>query len=402
MPTEQKKLPSVLMLLLSALGILVSLLVALAALWGSTESEPASDEKLMLVSIGSLAVFLCLLNLPALILSIKGLAGQSTETRKPGLFKTASFTMIGWALLIVAGMLISQTGVVHLALGPITILAIAIPIWWLVEFARRGLERPNQAREANTLTLGLTLVPVIIMLIEILLVILISLAVVIILGIQPGTLSELVDISSNSGFSQGGMEELEQLLFNLAQDPTISAAIFLIIGVAAPLTEELLKPLAVWLFFKSPMKSSDGYSLGLISGAAFTLLESASMVSQISAQDWTAAVLLRSATSLLHISLSGLVGYGIARARNEKRWGFAPLYILIAAALHGLWNSLALLTGFSTTAMPDMSGGIPQSAGGIISIICMLVIFAAVVFITLKLGSKLRKQQASLETEIPA
>ena len=397
MPSEQNKLPSVLMLLLSSLGILISLLISIISIWGQTET--ATNESLLSLSVGSLAFFICLLNLPTLVFSIRGLKGLPAEG-KPSLFKAASFSLIGWVLLILGGTLISKSGKISNALAPITVLAIAIPIWWLVEFARRGLKRPSPVKEANTLTLGLTLAPTIIMIAEIIFVIIASLIVVILLGIQPGTLTDLVNISRDTEFAQGGIEELEQLLFSLAQDPTISTAIFLIIGVIAPLTEELFKPLAVWCFLRSKAKISDGYSLGLISGAAFTLLESASLVSQITLQDWTSAVLLRSLTGLLHISLSGLVGYGITKARNEKRPGIALLCFFVSAALHGLWNSMALLNGFSTTSYSVASSGVSLTTEGIISIICMVLVFAVVVVITFKLNAKLRKQQANLEIEI--
>ena len=148
------------------------------------------------------------------------------------------------------------------------------------------------------------------------------------------------------------------------------------------------------------MRAREGFILGLISGGAFTLLESASLVSQINANEWLSGVVLRSSTGMLHIGLSGLVGYGIARARSERRWGAMLLTLLGATSLHGLWNSMALLNGFSTTALP-MTENVTPPAVGVISLIVMLLVFAAVVLITIRLNKKLGLEQSAEQSAEP-
>jgi RsiW-degrading membrane proteinase PrsW (M82 family) len=394
MSSERKKLPSVLMILLSALGVLISLLVAGASfVGGSLEMNAAADTQ-MFFTLGMLGLIYSLLNLPALIYSIRTLQGKESTPKIASLFRSANYALIVWAVLLAGGTFLNRTFPYSSWLAPITILCVLIPIWWLIEFARLKLTRPAPAHEWNTLTIGLTLAPVVIMTIEILLVILVTVVVIVLLGFQPDSLSGLLNFSSNLDLSQGGMEQLDQILYDLAQNPTVASALYLVIGLLAPFTEELFKPLAVWLAWKRPMDAREGFILGLISGGAFTLLESASLVSQISAQDWLSAVILRSSTGLLHIGLSGLVGYGIAKARSEKRWGSMILTLLGATALHGLWNSMALLNGFSTTALP-MSESPAVSAGGVISLVVMVLVFAVVLFITIKLNSKLRNSPLS-------
>ena len=260
--------------------------------------------------------------------------------------------MIAWVMLLVAGYFVNQNTNTANILPAITILTTAIPVWWLVEFSRRGLERPAPTKEWGTVTLGLTITPVVIMLIEILFVIAVTLVVLVILGLQPSFLTELLSVSENLDITQGSLEELDQLMYSLASNPTIAMAIFLVIGVVAPFTEELFKPLAVWLRLHRSIQPKDGFILGLISGGVFTLLESASLVIQTGSQDWLMATLLRNGTGMLHIGLSGLTGYGLARAKSEKRWGLALLYILGATVLHGLWNSMALLNGYSLCLCP--------------------------------------------------
>lgn len=386
------------MLLLSSLGILISLLFALLSIWGGFDDYTPAADSLIFLSTGALFFFISLLNLPALILSIRKLSGRSEHKNIPSLYKAASIAMIFWAILVCTGYFLSKTGAAITALAPITVLSIAIPVWWLVEFARKGLERPKSAKEWGTLTIGLTLTPVSIMIIEILFAIIAVVVVLIFLGFQPGRLDQLLVLAESFDPSQGGMEALDQLLSSLAQDPLIAAGLFLIIGVIAPFTEELIKPLAVWFRIRSSLSAKDGFILGLISGGAFALLESAGMVNQISTQDWTEAVLLRAATGVLHIGLSGLVGYGIGRARSEKRWGLAILYLLSAALLHGLWNSMALVSTFSVSPLQVGESYSGFAAGEIISIISMLIIFAIVAYITIRVNRKLRNQQTASKT----
>jgi RsiW-degrading membrane proteinase PrsW (M82 family) len=155
---------------------------------------------------------------------------------------------------------------------------------------------------------------------------------------------------------------------------TFAIALFLVIGLIAPFIEEVFKPMAVWISKGKSLKPSEGFALGLISGGAFTLLESAGLVIQITAQDWISAVLLRAATGMLHIGMSGLVGYGIVKARSEHKWGTAILYTLGATALHGLWNSMAIINGYYSTPLTG-SVGLSFSFLSILSVAVMVLDF---------------------------
>jgi hypothetical protein len=396
MPSEPKKTPSVLMLLLSALGILFSLAIAAGAILVGTQALSSESDALTLISAGALALLIGLLLVPSLVFSIRKLRGRASSVNNASLFKSASLALIGWAGLLVAGFFLSKDQGYPFLLAPITILCTVLPIWWLIEFFRRGIQRPSHLKETAALTVGLTVAPTIIILVEVLLVLMIALVVVFLLGMQSGALSSIVNLAGSLSPSQSGIESIDQLLLALAGNPTIAAALFIVIGVVAPFTEELFKPLAVWLVRRDSLVPYEGFELGLISGGAFTLLESASLVSQTGSQDWITVILMRTATSALHIGLSGLVGYGVARARCEKRWGNALLNILAATALHGSWNSLAMVNGYLTTPLTSIGAG-ASLAGGVITVVCMVLVFAAVVSINLRLSARLRQARISTE-----
>ena len=143
---------------------------------------------------------------------------------------------------------------------------------------------------------------------------------------------------------------------------------------------------------QTPLKEYEGFSLGLISGGAFALLESASLVSQSGLDTWVQAVVLRAGTGLLHIGLSGLVGYGLVSCWNQKRYGRAFLYLFGAAGLHGAWNSLALVSSFSATSTPAYRlAEFQPTLMSILPVAGMVLIFITVLLIVLRINKKLRQ-----------
>jgi RsiW-degrading membrane proteinase PrsW (M82 family) len=205
--------------------------------------------------------------------------------------------------------------------------------------------------------------------------------------------SQFHSILENINQIKSGIGELEQIQLDMMKQPIISAAVFLILGLIAPLIEEIFKPMSSWFILSRPLEEFEGFSLGLISGGAFTILESAGIVIQMGSQDWLIAIALRTATGVLHIGLSGLVGYGLARSWRQKQFGRGLLYIIAATILHGIWNSMALLSGFSSSVFnrPEME---TSGTSGVISLIFLMVIFISVVAITLKINSVLRQDLA--------
>jgi len=293
--------------------------------------------------------------------------------------------------MITVGYFLSREGNRTFLLALLTVAAVIIPVWWLIEFSRRGLPRSTKLREWGTLTIGLTVTPIVIIIIEFILVVIAAVVVMIRLGFQPDMSSQLLSFLENMGLYQGGMGELEQILYELMKQPLISAAIFLTIGLIAPLVEEIFKPMSTWFLLNRPLEEYEGFSLGLISGGAFAILESAGMVIQMDIQDWLIAVTMRAATGVLHIGLSGLVGYGLARSWHQKWLGRGILYVLSAAILHGAWNSLALLSGFSSSVLSEGPGMGFLGTKSILSLIFMIIVFVSVILITLKINSRLRQ-----------
>jgi hypothetical protein len=63
---------------------------------------------------------------------------------------------------------------------------------------------------------------------------------------------------------------------------------------------------------------------------------------------WGFGLAGRGAASLMHITGSGIMGWGIASARLEKRYGRLVLSYLASVSIHGLWNGAAILAVYGS------------------------------------------------------
>jgi RsiW-degrading membrane proteinase PrsW (M82 family) len=184
-----------------------------------------------------------------------------------------------------------------------------------------------------------------------------------------------------------------ELLAPYLLSPVVLTTLIGYIALIVPLIEELFKPLAVWIFIKKIESPAQGFAMGLLSGAAFALIESLN-ASGDGTVSWPIIVSIRAGTSLLHITASGLVGWGIASAFREKRiLRFFAAYFT-AVAIHGIWNACAVGAGVSMVG--EFIGKtewffniIPAMLGG------MFVLGIGMFVVLLKSNQKLRSSSSS-------
>ncbi len=269
-----------------------------------------------------------------------------------------------------------------LILPMMTVLVIVPPIWLLFGFGSKGIELGQRWRIFSILGLSMTLSPLIIIVME-----LILLAGGIILGAifisvrQPDLVREFARLGM---LFQGEVDQdrILNLLAPYISNPIIIAAVVGYIAIAVPLIEELFKPLAVWVFARELESSAQGFAMGLLSGAAFALIESLN-ASGNGTDTWPIIVSIRAGTSLLHMTTSGLVGWGVASAFREKRILRLFAAYLSAVAIHGVWNACAVGAGLSMAGeligKPEWLFNIlPAMAGGMSVIgIGMLIVLIA-------------------------
>ena len=105
----------------------------------------------------------------------------------------------------------------------------------------------------------------------------------------------------------------------LLQKPYVLLGLLAVTSLIVPFLEELLKPLALLVVANRNPTPSQGFVGGLICGAAFAFLETSGTLASGIDSGWVVLVLMRLGTGLLHITASGLVGLGLARAWQAKK-----------------------------------------------------------------------------------
>lgn len=323
-----------------------------------------------------------------------------------------NFPFVSWLWVVIPAVVfisILVGGLVTLAELPwlnwivlpfLTVLVIASPIWLVFGAASRGIELGPRWRFFSIFGLSLTVAPVLMVVFELVMVVLIILVGAVYVSIaQPELVRELeaMMLSFNENMSQ---EALLAMLAPYLRNPVLIATGIGYIAIIVPLIEEMLKPLAVWLFARKIESPAQGFALGVLSGAAFALFESLN-ASADGSMTWAVIVTARTGTSLLHMMTSGLVGWGIASAFGERRIGrFFAAYAL-AVLIHGIWNAAAAGTGIA--AIGEMIGRPEWVFTVAPALVCGLITLAiGICAVLIASNRKLRAQPAEVKVESPA
>ncbi|MBN8657390.1 MAG: PrsW family intramembrane metalloprotease [Anaerolineae bacterium] len=323
-----------------------------------------------------------------------------------------NFPFVSWLWVVIPAVVfisILVGGLVTLAELPwlnwivlpfLTVLVIASPIWLVFGAASRGIELGPRWRFFSIFGLSLTVAPVLMVVFELVMVVLIILVGAVYVSFaQPELVRELeaMMLSFNENMSQ---EALLAMLAPYLRNPVLIATGIGYIAIIVPLIEEMLKPLAVWLFARKIESPAQGFALGVLSGAAFALFESLN-ASADGSMTWAVIVTARTGTSLLHMMTSGLVGWGIASAFGERRIGrFFAAYAL-AVLIHGIWNAAAAGTGIA--AIGEMIGRPEWVFTVAPALVCGLITLAiGICAVLIASNRKLRAQPAEVKVESPA
>ena len=232
-------------------------------------------------------------------------------------------------------------------LPALTILVIVPPIWMLFGIGTNGIDLGPRWRFFSVLGLGMTVGPILMIILEMILLVVIILAGFIYLAVQkPDLFQEIINLTQQLQNETNADFILNSVAPYIA-NPAVIATLLGYIAFLVPMIEELLKPLAVWIFAKKIESPAQGFAMGMLSGGAFALLESLN-ASGDGSVSWPVIVSIRAGTSLLHMTASGLVGWGIVSAFQEKKAGRFFAAYFSAVAIHGIWNACAVGAGIST------------------------------------------------------
>jgi RsiW-degrading membrane proteinase PrsW (M82 family) len=167
------------------------------------------------------------------------------------------------------------------------------------------------------------------------------------LFINQDSLALFKDFVTQWGNSAKDDAALEQIMLPFLLQPGILVTILFYAAALVPLTEELFKPLGVWLLIKRPLTPAQGFAGGVLSGAGYAALESLISASAQGGETWLTLITARTGTGIIHVAASGLVGWGLASFWQNRRWGVLILRYFGAVCLHGVWNLFSILLAFT-------------------------------------------------------
>ncbi len=367
MQTRFNQHRDILLVLFSSLGILGLLIRGgYSVVQGILSYRGASTPILSTNLLDAFGMLFCMtLLLPMLFLSIRHLAGRPIEAAEihPIKFWQLALLVITWIVIIVVGTVIENLGSYGwAAAAPFFVLGIIIPILTLTWIGTGSL--PSGSKRRLWAVYGVSMVgsTIAALLLEYLVVGVVLFLIGIAAAFNPQLLTLLNMIKNQIANASSG--DIQTLLTNLAPyltNPLVVLSILVFAAGLAPVIEEAVKPVVIWFLGKRLRSSAEGFLLGAVCGAGFATMEGILSASQ-SSQLLAFGLAGRAAASLMHITASGILGWGIASARLEKRYGRLALAFLTSISIHGLWNGSVVMAVYGSLRaitqnnQPDLLG----------------------------------------------
>lgn len=121
--------------------------------------------------------------------------------------------------------------------------------------------------------------------------------------------------------------------------PTVTFAAIAVLGITAPLTEELTKFLGIYILFRKRVASRYGlFIAGAASGLGFAVVETLGYA-LMTADTWPQVMALRAPVALIHVAATTMVALGWYQQRKYGGHAFIG-YFALAVLLHAAWNSM--------------------------------------------------------------
>lgn len=370
-----------------------SLLVLVAALL--SPKITAEDLFFGLSTVTGLA-FVALLFIPLVLDSLRSLRGETPPMIVvPPLGWRRFLLLLGlWAGMFILASLITFVPVAGPFLAaPFAMLSILLPAVTSAWVGAGGLLQASRRRLLAIFGISLTGSTLLVVLLQFAAIVFLVIALLLLVDLPPDFPARLREFANEIEKIQNPEEVLNFLLPYLLQ-PEILTIVFIMAAIVAPLSEEPMKPLAVWLLGRQLRSPAEGFALGAISGAGFAIIEGAFSLSQMIMTPYI-GIPARLAASVMHVALSAIMGWGIASLLLEKKWlSFFGAY-LASASLHGLWNASAVLAIYGSLRITQETNILNSSillAG--LSLLSMAVI--AVLLALPLLNAHLRRQAGAL------
>lgn len=166
---------------------------------------------------------------------------------------------------------------------------------------------------------------------------------------------------------------------DVATSPIFAVGLLGLVGVAAPLVEELLKGLAVPLVIAAGGRPGRlaGFLFGVAAGAGFAIVEGVlnGALALRMTESWAGLMLLRGAAAAMHCLASGLAGLGWQAVLVERRWLAGGILGLLALSLHGAWNvSVGIIGLISLSGATAADGPAALARAGVAGLLALFLL----------------------------
>ncbi|MGA2503455.1 MAG: PrsW family glutamic-type intramembrane protease [Anaerolineales bacterium] len=345
-----------LLIIFSSLGMLGLLIRgAYLAVTGIIYFNPEDILSLASNMLDALAMLFCAgLLVPMLVYSIGRVNGRiipPTAIKPVKLWQVVVLIAVWVVVLIIGTVLATVYAYGWVAAAPLFLLGISLPILCLLWVGTGGIPAGSRRRVWSVFGFGLVGSTVAAGLLEYLVIGAAILAIGVLAISNPELRTVIDQIRTQVANAKAGdMQALLTALAPYLTNPLIILSILVFASVLTPLIEEAAKPAVLWFMGKRMRSPAEGFVLGAFCGAGFAMLEGL-MAASGATQLWGIGVGGRAAASLMHITGSGILGWGIASARLEKRYGRLALAYLAAVSIHGLWNGAAIMAVYGSLRM---------------------------------------------------
>jgi hypothetical protein len=291
-------------------------------------------------------------------------------------------------VLVIGHWLTRQPGFGGILLPVFHILALGIPILWMIYLGLRHLPTSSLQRRWGLFSFGLTVTPGLILVIELIVMIVFIFVAVILLSSNQDFMNEIYQLSQKLNNGTIYPEEVYSEILPYLSHPVVFFLAIAFTSVIVPLIEEAIKPLGVWFLVGRKVAPSEGFVAGLLCGAGYGLLENIALT--YASQDWAITVTGRMGTSLIHMATASLTGWALVCAWNQKKYLQLGGAYLLAVIIHGMWNGLAISYGFA--ALLNKNAPILVGRLGLVAPLGLFVLATAAFLLIILSNHRLQKQ----------
>ena len=386
MPSDNARPLTIAQLLVSLFGLTLLVLgfigLAILLLIGPVSAEFSDEQSNQLRLLLWVIFLLILLTIPSLVSSIRRLAGKPPRITTGVLFLISTLSLVLVPLFIFLGGRLSTSENGAWLFGPINVLIVFIPLWWFLELGRLRLTQVSAQCQWGVASFSFFITLPLVIVVE-----LIVMGIGLLLGAawlvqQPEfapVFQQLEQALSTGAFDP---QNLGVDWLSLLQRPGIIISIVMAAALIVPLIEELLKPLGVWALIKRGLTPTGGFIAGMLSGAAFALIESLFSLSAVSGDEWVYTVLGRVGTGLLHLTLTGFNGWALASSWKDGHAIRTGTIFILTVLVHGTWNLFALLMGLNMVGnepQMDVNPALTASAPWVLAALAVGMLVALVI-----------------------